>query len=172
VEEVFGQQTCLSEDPTIGRNRYYERYLIAQNQDSRTSDSDRLTPGGIKKALGRLRSVEYRKVRLFVENEGRAKATNVSVRMADGFFLMPREPQGSFVLRPKDLAERDFRTETGISDPHTENQFSVDWERAEGLDDSSPIGQLAILFILVFGLPIVLVAMRDLKRFRQGAKPE
>jgi hypothetical protein len=72
------------------------------------------------------------------------KATKVTVDLADGFFLVPREPEGSFVL------------------------LSVDRERAEGLDDSTNISWLVIAIALISIGPIVVVFVRDGLGHRQA----
>jgi hypothetical protein len=172
VKQVYGEEACGQQ--TLGRGRYYERYMQVLNECSRTmahsirigtelvscSDSIRpLTPSQLKVALNNLAAAEYRRADIRLKNGSSVPAQGLSLRQAPGFVLHAVETgertstdlkdminaTNDFELRPNEALVLIFKTAAGNPDPRTEDRFGLNWQRPERSDIVDLLGNSALM---------------------------
>jgi hypothetical protein len=163
VLELFPGVDCNDRDLKIGRNRYYERYLIDQNEKRGRP----LNVVQIRIAILRMNEAEYRLVRCNLTNIGSVKADNVTIRIPPEFSERHtnEDTKGTtFSLAPNETYHRLFETVRGLTaaDPHTESQFGVDWTRAQGLPGTGHAQTSMIVILLLMVILLVAAVIRDL----------
>jgi Flp pilus assembly protein TadB len=150
VEGVFPEADCSASSVVIGRGRYYERLLLGRNRAS----PHPLSVAGLREAIQRLRFAEYRRARTRMKNIGNAKATNVRIRISDGFVPRLNQANDPFSLDSGQEFRRDFETARRDFEEHPRLEFGVDWDRA-GLGGAGPAIWVAtfmlaaLLFVVV-----------------------
>ena len=161
ISQTYGEKACSQQ--TLGRGRYYERYMQALNECSRiksqtirigteeiscSENVSPLTADQLKVALSNLAAAEYRRADIHLENTSSVPARGLSLRQAPGFILSAVETgnitstnlkdkindRNDFQVGPNETLILVFRTAAGNSDPGTEDRFGLNWQRPERSD--------------------------------------
>jgi hypothetical protein len=167
VIAVFDGSSCDPGAPNPGKGHYYERYLLQHNHEK----GNPLTPAQLRDTLTKLHRSEFRTARCFLTNTGFVRAVNVTIRIPEKYFVKDQDHNDPFPLKPREKGFfRDFETERGMADPHTESQFEVDWDVAEGGVAGSHPSLLLIaivLFVPLLLVPAGVVIRNDYREFKQ-----